>query len=260
MTDDAKSPMTTEEVRMGDYNTLPHTTLFREMSMWIEKEGAQERSPDERTHDRGNKLDLIIAKYDPDSGILTRIYHNGQVEHSNHKCQFISMAIQIPASMTPTMTDYRNFNKERITELAKKLDEPADYKDLMKQLDTIRSTIKTSTYQDRRRISKDLLEKRREMRRTRGTERHRDSRLDYRKALRDHMNEEITKTIDDAVEAKDFFQLNRRGINKKLIPSPTDDTGKVHHSHEEISNRLAKHHGEGDLAKQTPYKPTRYRL
>ena len=101
-----------------------------------------------------------------------RIYHNGQVEHSDHKCQSISIAIPIPTSTTPTKTDYRNFDKERVTELAKKLVEPTYYKDLMRQLEKLRSTLKTKIYCDRHRIPKVLINKRREMCRTRGIDRH----------------------------------------------------------------------------------------
>ena len=66
------------------------------------------------------------------------------------------------------------------------------------------------------------------------------------------MNNEITKTVDDTIEEKDFFELKRRGINKKLSRSLTDETGKAHHSHEERSDCLARRHREGDPIKTNP--------
>ena len=239
-------PLTQGEIRMGDFNSPPGTTRYFKLKDWMTLNETIEISPDEPTHDGGNKLDLILTKHRPDHP-PTKVYHNGRVEHSDHRCQSISFRIPTkPLDPASTKTNYKKIDTERLFDEAKKLKEPKDYTDLMQQLEQLRSKIDTKTIRETHRLPKDLLEARRRTRRTRGTDRHQGARVDYRRALRNHVNSEITTKVDEATTEKEFFELNRRGITKKLIPSLTDDSGRNYHTHEELCDCLAKHHGEGD--------------
>ena len=243
---EANVPLAQGEIRMGDFNSPPRTTRYFKLRNWMTLNETIEISPDEPTHDGGNKLDLILTRRDSDHP-PTKVYHNGSVEHSDHRCQSVSFLIPTqPLDPTETKTDYKKIDAERLFDEAKMLKEPEDYTDLMQQLEQLRSTIETKIFRETHRLPKDLLEARRHMRRSRGTDRHQKARIDYRRALRDHVNSEIASKVDEATTEKEFFELNRRGITKKLIPSLTDDSGRTYHTHEELCDCLARHHGEGE--------------
>ena len=243
LSSEVTKPMTRGEVRMGDYNSPHNTTRHRRLTDWMRLNSVIDISPDEPTHDEGNQLDLVLTPNDPQ--YPTKPYHNGRVEHSDHRCQSISLQIPMPPENPGTKTDYRKIDTEAIIDAAKKMDEPKGHADLIQQLEKLRSTIETREFRERHRLPKDLLDARRNMRKTQGTDLHQQARLTYRKALREHCNAEISKKVDEATTEKEFFELNRRGLKKKLIPSLEDDDGRLYRTHNEISYCLAKHHGEG---------------
>lgn len=87
-------------------------------------QSAVERSPEEATHVKGNKLDLIITKDVPETDVITNIYHNGTVENSDHKCRSISIPLPIPPATHRTKADNRKLDMEDMLERIGKLPEP----------------------------------------------------------------------------------------------------------------------------------------
>ena len=143
LTKETSRPMTIGEVRMGDYNSPESSTRYRRLQQWILDQSATERSPDEATHVKGNKLDHIITKDDPENDVITKIYHNGAVENSGHKCQSISIPLPILPTPINTKTDYRKLDIEDMLERIGKLPEPKNADELINQLESIRQTLKT---------------------------------------------------------------------------------------------------------------------
>lgn len=121
------------EIRMGDFNCPhpswkeddPETPQGKVLHEWLIREEAEERSPPDATHTRGRKLDLIITKDDPKNDIVSKIFHNGHVEHSDHSCQSIMIPLTIPLETIPAKTNYRKINMEALMDRIGKLREPA---------------------------------------------------------------------------------------------------------------------------------------
>ena len=234
------------EVRMGDFNAPWKTYRGKNLQRWIEKEGALERSPDEPSHNQGNKLDLIITKDRSHLGEATTIYHNGNIEHSDHSCHLASILIPIPPDNQRVKKDYRKVDIEPLIDLAKGMREAVTVDDLISQLETLKNSLKSRKYSDRHRLPLDLLDKKRAANATRGKDNHQQLRLEYRMALRDHVNKGTKSQIEKAEEDETYWELARRGTKKKLILTLTDDTGRKYVAHREIAQCLAKHYGEDD--------------
>ena len=232
---------------MGDYNSPESSTRYRRLQQWILDQSATERSPDEATLVKGNKLDLIITKDDPENDVITKIYHNGAVENSDHKCQSISIPLPILPTPINTKTDYRKLDIEDMLERIGKLPEPKNTDELINQLESIRQTLKTVRSGNKTRLPLKVLAARRKMNRSKRTSEHTTARLEYRQAFRDHINDEIDKTLDEVETEREYFELNKRGNRKKIIPAITDSEEKRYQDHADIALFLAKQHGEGDL-------------
>ena len=63
--------------------------------------------------------------------------------------------------------------------------------------------------------------------------------------MRDFNNQEIEDTLTSANEDHRFFELSKRGITKKAVPTMINDDGKRHQTAKEIAAYLARHHGAG---------------
>lgn len=73
LTKETSQPMTIGDVRMGDYNSPESSTKYKRLQQWILDQSATERSPDKTTDVKGNKLDLIFTKDDPENDVITKI-------------------------------------------------------------------------------------------------------------------------------------------------------------------------------------------
>lgn len=250
------------EVRMGDFNATHPTwhdgcrpnTEGRKLKKWMDTKGVRERGPNKATHDKGNKLDLIITK--DNSEYTTVILRNGRIEHSDHRCQSIKITITSPDPKTEERrTNYRKMEIYQLTEDIKKmsLGKPENPNQLIEQLETIRKTLPTKTIRERPRKSAEVLNSRRNLQRAirkghSGILEIRELRLKYRQALRDHNNDKLSKTLDDTNEENRFFEISKRGTTKKAIP-PLTVEGITYNDHRGISQALANHHSA------TPEKP-----
>ena len=160
-----------------------------------------------------------------------------------------------------TKTNYKKVNPETLKETIKALNlkQPADCAELIQQLEDIRKTLPTKRIRDQPRLSKDILERRRTLnkaiRKKEDSERIRNLRLEYRKAIREHNNTRIEKALEDSNDNHQFFELSKRGTRKKMIPPQTMD-GKTYRTHEEICDAIAKHHGEAEEQPEDEGQPT----
>ena len=255
------------EIRMGDFNaahprwfkTDVRTTEGTRLTRWMDDEGARERGPEEATHDKGHKLDLIFTRDNPDNE--TTIYHNGRVEHSDHRCQSFSFKVKRTIQTFKDKTDYRKTNPKDIEDLikAQNYPDPGDAAELGTQLEAIISQLPKKKVRERIQKPLIVLEKRRTLNRAirskkAGKKEIQTLRLEYREAIRKHGNDRITQGIDTSQEHEKFFKLSKRGTTKKAIP-PMTDGDKRYETHAEISEHLANHHGQGNPTPENP-KPT----
>lgn len=117
------TPMKEGEVQIGDYNTAhsnffdgdPDTIRGKQLVRWQKDQKADERGPDYPTHDKGRKLDLIFTKDNRKQ--VTKIMHNGRIEHSDHDCQSVMIPLRLLAS-TPTkpQVNYQKVNHIKLRE------------------------------------------------------------------------------------------------------------------------------------------------
>ena len=258
-------PMKIGEVVMGDFNAHhpdwdenveKTNTNGTKVYEWSVREGAREVSPPGPTHIKGYKIDLIFTK--DRYPTVTKIMHNGSVEHSDHDCQSIMIPLRIPTITQPTKTDYARVNTTELTEKIKgmNLPSPKTSEELITQIEIIRRSLPTKTYRPTIRLAADVLEKRRNLRKAR--EERRDiemikaKRLEYRQSIRDHDNERIVQTLEESNDNDKFFELSKRGQNKKAIPTLRDDDGREWKTHGEIAKRIAMHHHEGTRVAENP--------
>ena len=264
---EALIPMEPGEIRMGDFNaaysgwkdTDPDTNNGKILHRWAADQGADERGPREASHAKGHKLDLIFTK-DTDTH-KTNILQNGHIEHSDHKCQSVTFHTTITPEATDHKTNYKKVDRTQLTEQIKnmKLTEPANARELIDQLEEIRRTLPTKKTADRQRLTRDVLNARRRMNRAirekREAETIRDLGLKYRQTIRDHNNERIDETLDEANDNHRFFAMSKRGKTKKTIP-PQQVDGRTFRTHEEICDAIATHHRAGPVTEEEEGRST----
>lgn len=190
------------EIRMGDYNaTHPRwkkddilTTAGNRLVRWMEDEGAEERGPQEATHNFGNKLDLIFTKDTPES--TTRMFHNGRVEHSNHRCQSICIKVPRLSQTINNKMDYRRTNTADIGDMiiGRNYPKPKDATELSTQLEDIMNHLPKKQVRDRIHIPRQVLEKRRNLNKAirskkMGKKEIQTLRLEYRESIRKYGND-----------------------------------------------------------------------
>ena len=258
--DSVTAPMEIGEIRMGDFNAahpawMDGDTLTQKgdaLHAWSIKEGATERGPREPTHDKGHKLDLIFTKDGTDPNMTTKIFNNGKIEHSDHRCQSVSIKTPYLTDEGETKANYRKMTIPGLIETIKAMNlrTPQDAEELINQLEEICKTIPQTEIKDRPRLPIDVLEKRRTLnkclrRKRAGKLEIRDHRLAYRKSIRDHRNDVIETILEESNDNDKFFELSKRGIQKKAIP-PLTTGNQTYRTHREICQAMAEHHGAGD--------------
>lgn len=256
------------EIRMGDFNAAhpnwkdddPTTSQGTKLSNWANREGVHEIGPRTKTHEKGHKLDLIMTNK-PDN---IQVMNNGYIEHSDHTCQSVKIPVPYEEKAGETKTDYRKVNLPTLTEIIKEENYPTNKTDatqLIENLENIRQRLPTHTISDRNRLTKEVLDNRRRLNKAKKNKNHKDAyeintlRRKYRQSMRDHNNNRINETLTESNDNNAFFELSRRGTNKKAIPPMVMDD-HTYRTHEEICDALAKHHG-ADIDEETHmYQPT----
>ena len=252
-------PMEEGEIRMGDFNAAhpewmegnPITKRGEDLVRWTKgQEGVKEVGPREKTHELGNKLDLIFTLDTPHK--YTHILHNGTIENSDHTCQSVKISVDYIEDTTRTKTDYRKTNLHGLTETIRNmsLKEPHDADQLIDQLESIRQTLPVKNISDRPRLAKEVIDSRRNLNRAIRSKKIgklevKELRLQYRQTIRDHRNKAIDSTLEESNDNHRFFELSKRGKTKKAIP-PQLVGDKLHRTHDEISLAMAQHHGADD--------------
>ena len=223
---------------------------------WSTREGAREISPPGPMHIKGYKIDLIFTK--DQYPVVTKVMHNGSVEHSDHDCQSIMIPLRIP-TRTPTLkTDYARVNASELTEKIKnmRLPHPKTTEELISQINVIRDTLPKKTCRTTTRQPTNVLEKRRALRKARekrcDVDTIRAKRLDYRQSRCDHDNRHIIRPLEEANDNNKFFELSKLGQKKKAIPTLVDDDGTEWKTHRDIAKRMAMHHNEGEREDEEP--------
>ena len=258
-------PMKLGDIVMGDFNAHhpewdenveKMNTNGKVVYEWSIREGATESSPPGPTHIRGYKIDLVFTK--DQYPVVTKIMHNGSVENSDHDCQSIMIPLRIPTTTTAFKTNYARVDTNDLTETIKtmKLPIPKTPGELIAQLNKIRDTLPKKNIKPTTRLAKDVLEKRRNLRRAReqrqDPESIRQKRLEYRQSIRDNDNTQIVEALEEADENGSFFELSKRGQKKKAIPTLKDEDGREWRTHGEIAERLARHHLAGEASTEDP--------
>ena len=262
-----RQPMKLGDIMMGDFNAhhpewdenVTNANIDingKKVYEWSQREDTREISPPGPTHTRGYKIDLVFTK--DQYPVVTKVMHNGSVEHSDHDCQSIMIPLRIPNHAPPLKTNYAKVKTEELIDKIKemKLPHPRNPEELISQIDRIRDTLPKKAYRTINRLATSVLEKRRELRKAR-QKRHdpetiKRKRLEYRQSIRDHDNEHIVQTLEEANDGHKFFELSKRGLRKRAIPTLKDEDGREWKTHGEIAKRIAMHHHEGNRETEDP--------
>ena len=253
------------EIRMGDYNAThprwmegnPITERGKKLLDWIMNQtDTEEVGPREPTHTGGNKLDLIFTR--DTEHHMTHVLNNGNIKNSDHKCQSIKIQVKYTETDGQRKTNYRKVDTHSLTEKIKtmSLKTPTNPEELIDQLEQIRATLLTMEISDRPRLAKEVLDNRRTLNRATRSKRAgkheiRELRIKYRQSIRDYHNKAIDTILEESNDNDKFFQLSKRGKQKKAIP-PQLVNNRLHRTHDEICEAMANHHGANDISTMNP--------